>query len=83
MGFSLESSDGTTFEGDDLLWPYRGDHAQVALLGATLVLTQTIMLEGDTVICDPLFKGYEILHVLSALAIDSTQGGLRNPDAGE
>ena len=83
MGYSLETADATTFEGDELMWPYRGRKEQVALLGPTLVITQTVMLEGDTVVGDLLLRGYEILHVLSAIAIDSTQDRSRIPDARE
>ena len=82
LDFSLVSEEGTTFEGEELQWPFEDQSDQVAMLGPTLVITQTLMMEGDTIIGDPLLRGYEIYHVRSARDIDAPASP-SNPDAGE
>jgi hypothetical protein len=70
-GVSLQTPDGNAFQCEQLAWPYRGDRRQMALLGHTLVTGESVLLEGDTLVGDPLLLGYEILHVLGVSALDS------------
>ncbi len=78
--FSLQNEDSATFEGKNLVWPYLERRDRVGLLGPTLLLAPTFLVECDTVVGDLLLRGYEILHVKSATdlrasATDSINSG--------
>lgn len=76
--YGLENAEATTFEGEDLVWPYLGDRAQVGLLGPTLVLLPEAIVEGDTLVGDLLLRGYEIKHVRSVMPLDQAAGDSLN-----
>lgn len=82
--FSLQTSDGTEFEGDELVWPYQSLADHVGMLGHTLLITKTVMLEGDTIIGqDLLLQGYKVLHVLSALGLSAIKGDSTDSNTGQ
>lgn len=71
-GFSLQNAEATTFEGEELVWPYDGQDDRVGMLGATLLFAPAFMVECDTILGDLLFRGYEILHVKAAMDLDES-----------
>jgi hypothetical protein len=81
--FSLGNEDATTFEGDELIWPYQAQRDRVGLLGETLLILPTAIVTGDTVVGDLLLRGYEILHVTSVLPLDEAAEDSIDSKAGE
>ena len=69
--FNLETQDSTTFDGEELVWPYAQSRDRIGLLGKTLIVMPKAVVEAETVIGDILMRGYEVVHVLSLLPLNA------------
>jgi hypothetical protein len=83
VDFSLQNEDSATFEGEKLVWPYLGQRDRIGLLGPTLLLGPTFLIECDTVIGDLLLRGYRMLHVKSATDLRASATDAINSDNGQ
>jgi hypothetical protein len=83
VDFSLQNEDSATFEGENLVWPYLERRDRVGLLGPTLLLAPTFLVECDTVVGDLLLRAYEILHVKSATDLRTSSADSINSANGQ
>ncbi len=83
-GFALQAADGTEFEGDELVWPHQSRADRVGMLGPTLLITDEVMLEGDTIVgLDLLLRGYRVLHVITVMDLAGIKADTADTAAGQ